>query len=160
MSIFPLPRHGPPSAAQRSQIGVAPDDFPKQTKSAISPSGFPPSCHGGSVTREFQSCSLWPLLFIALPAYAPAGRRDALSQSAGPTRAAFLEGSEPTLATRFGLPGESPGGNAAQSSARSRSRCSQAAQWLPRGQAERVRVCGRARVCGAGGAGVRVSGKV
>lgn len=51
LSIFPLPRHGPPSAAQRSQIGVAPDDFPKQTKSAIPPSGFPPSCHGGSVTR-------------------------------------------------------------------------------------------------------------
>lgn len=152
MSIFPLSRHGPPSDAQGSQIGVAPDGLPKQRKSAIPPLGFPLVCRGGLEPGEFQSCSLLRLLFTALPAEASAGRRDRLSQPGRwPDPRRVPEGSEPTREARCGLPGESPSGNAARSSARGRSRSSLAAQWLPRGQAERVRVCGRARVCGARG---------
>lgn len=145
MSISPVPRHGPPSDAQRSQIGVAPDDFPKQRKSAIPPLGFPPVCRGGAGTRGVP---------VLLPAAAPLyctpcrGQRGShgSAQPAGwPDPRRVPEWSEPTREARCGLPGESPNGNAA------RSRSSLAAQWLPRGQAELVRVCGRARVCGARG---------
>lgn len=127
--------------------------FPSKGSQRSLHQDFHPCVTAALEPGEFQSCSLRPLLFIALPAEAPAGRRARLSQPGGPTPAAFLEVSEPTPAARCGRPGESPSGNAAQSSARSRSRCSPAAQWLPRGQAERVRVCGRARVCGARGCG-------
>lgn len=65
---------------------------------------------------EFQSCSLWPLFFIALPAKAPAGRRVRPSLSNGPTRTVFLEGSDPSLVACYGLSSESPSGNAARSS--------------------------------------------
>lgn len=148
MSIFPLPRHGPPSDAQRSQIGVAPDDLPKQRKSAIPPLGFPPVCRGGAGTSGVPV-----LLAAAAPLYCRGQRgSQGSAQPAGwPDPRRVPEGSEPTWEARCGLPGESPSGNSARSSARSRSRSSLAAQWLPRGQAERVRVCGRARVCGARG---------